>query len=99
MMRNIMAQSQSDASPADAFEAMPGTLELNPNHHIVKTLAGVVTSNPAVARVAVRQLFDNACIAAGMLEDPRAILGRLNDMVEGRSNVFAETPKHTLNNV
>ena len=35
-----------------------------------------------MARIAVEQLFDNACIAAGSLDDPRVLLGRLGKVLE-----------------
>merc|ERR1719446_1580388 len=39
-------------------------------------------SNEPVARIAVEQLFDTACIAAGTLDDPRVLLTRLNKVLE-----------------
>merc|ERR1712070_171162 len=39
-------------------------------------------SNEPVARIAVEQLYDNACIAAGTLDDPRVLLTRLNKVLE-----------------
>ncbi|KFG59399.1 putative heat shock protein 75, partial [Toxoplasma gondii RUB] len=30
----------------------------------------------------VEQLYDNACIAAGIMEDPRSMLERLNNLLE-----------------
>ena len=29
-----------------------------------------------------KQIYDNALVAAGLLEDPRAMLGRLNGLLE-----------------
>merc|ERR1719270_1272864 len=61
---------------------VPMTLELSAKHHIVTTLHTIKTSNEPVARIAVEQLFDNACIAAGSLDDPRVLLSRLNKVLE-----------------
>merc|ERR1719265_1332256 len=58
------------------------TLELSPKHHIVTTLYTIKESNETVARIAVEQLFDNAGIAAGTLDDPRTLLTRLNKVLE-----------------
>merc|ERR1719469_1612254 len=58
------------------------TLELSPSHHIVTTLNIIKESNEPVARIAVEQLFDNACIAAGTLDDPRVLLARLGKVLE-----------------
>merc|ERR1711870_206194 len=61
---------------------IPVTLELSAKHHIVTTLHTIKSSNAAVARIAVEQLFDNACIAAGTLDDPRTLLTRLGKVLE-----------------
>merc|ERR1712196_678147 len=61
---------------------VPVTLELSAKHHIVTTLHTILDSNEPVARIAVEQLYDNACIAAGTLDDPRVLLGRLNKVLE-----------------
>merc|ERR1719386_681398 len=58
------------------------TLELSPKHHIVTTLYAIKDSNEAVARIAEQQLFANASIAAGTLDDPRTLLTRLNKVLE-----------------
>merc|ERR1711964_689268 len=58
------------------------TLELSASHHIVTTLNTIKESNEAVARIAVEQLYDNACIAAGTLDDPRVLMARLNKVLE-----------------
>ena len=39
------------------------------------------TNEPLAAKVA-EQLYDNARIAAGLLEDPRSMLKRLNEILE-----------------
>merc|ERR1711953_1199898 len=61
---------------------IPMTLELSPEHHIVTTLHTIRQSNEPVARIAVEQLYDNALIAAGSLDDPRVLLSRLNKVLE-----------------
>merc|ERR1712039_378801 len=52
------------------------------DHHIVTTLLTIKATNEPVARIAVEQLYDNACIAAGTLDDPRVLLTRLNKVLE-----------------
>ncbi|KAF4744755.1 TNF receptor-associated protein 1, mitochondrial [Perkinsus olseni] len=85
MMKQMMAQSgQGDQN--DALQAIPMTLELNPDHPTVRKLGDLAASKEArtedIAKVAVTQLFDNACIAAGMVDDPRTILDRLQKMLD-----------------
>jgi len=61
---------------------VPMTLELSAKHHIITTLHTIKETNETVARIAVEQLFDNAGIAAGTLDDPRTLLTRLNKVLE-----------------
>jgi len=77
MMKNLMAGRENDG-----MGNVPVTLELSPSHHVVTTLFAIKDSNDAVARIAVEQIFDTACIAAGMLDDPRTLLARLNKVLE-----------------
>ena len=90
-MRKMMKNMMKDAgqSNTDALDGIPVTLELNENHRLVKKIAEISTLQPALAKIAIKQLFDNACIAAGMIEDSRLLLANLNEMLE--FCVFQET--------
>merc|ERR1711972_1006060 len=66
----------------DGFGNVPMTLELSASHHIITTLLTIKESNEPVARIAAEQLFDNACVAAGTLDDPRVLMARLNKVLE-----------------
>jgi TNF receptor-associated protein 1 len=77
MMKNLMAGKEEAG-----LGHIPMTLELSAKHHIVSTLHSIKESNEPVARIAVEQLFDNACIAAGTLDDPRVLLARLGKVLE-----------------
>jgi len=77
MMKQMM-QGREDTGMGN----VPMTLELSAKHHIITTLHTIKDSNDAVARIAVEQLFDNACIAAGTLDDPRILLSRLGKVLE-----------------
>ena len=55
-------------------------LEINPSHPIIIALAAVKDSNLIADQVA-QQLFDNALIAAGLIDDPRQMLSRLNEIL------------------
>jgi HSP90 family molecular chaperone len=56
--------------------------ELNPDHALVVRLEGLRHSDAALARQVGEQLLDGALAAAGLMEDPRAMLGRLNVLLE-----------------
>jgi HSP90 family molecular chaperone len=48
---------------------------------MVKSLAAARTAQPDLAALAARQLLDNALLSAGLLEDPRDMVQRLNDLL------------------
>jgi TNF receptor-associated protein 1 len=57
-------------------------LEINPRHPLMKKLAGTSESNPELAKLVAGQLFDNALIAAGLLDDARETVKRMNALME-----------------
>ncbi|MBM3864219.1 MAG: molecular chaperone HtpG, partial [Verrucomicrobia bacterium] len=57
-------------------------LEINPRHALVKRLADVRDADPELAGLVARQLLDNALIAAGLLDDARDTVGRMNRLME-----------------
>eukprot|EP01090_Pellita_catalonica_P008048 TRINITY_DN186_c0_g1_i1.p1 TRINITY_DN186_c0_g1~~TRINITY_DN186_c0_g1_i1.p1 ORF type:complete len:681 (+),score=163.80 TRINITY_DN186_c0_g1_i1:181-2223(+) len=57
-------------------------LAVNVNHPIIKNLDKQRDSNPEFATLVAQQLFDDALIAAGLLDDARGMLPRLNKILE-----------------
>jgi TNF receptor-associated protein 1 len=57
-------------------------MEINPRHPLVKKLAEAKDSNPEVAALVAGQLLDNALITAGLLEDARDTVSRMNRLME-----------------
>jgi TNF receptor-associated protein 1 len=57
-------------------------LEINPRHPLVKKLAEAKDSNPELAKLVALQLLDNSLIAAGLLEDARDTVSRMNKLME-----------------
>jgi len=57
-------------------------LEINPRHPLVKKLAETSETNPELAKLVAGQLFDNALIAAGLLDDARETVKRMNALME-----------------
>jgi molecular chaperone HtpG len=57
-------------------------LEINPRHPLLRKLAAAKDSNPDLAKLVAQQLFDNALIAAGLLEDARDTVKRMNTLME-----------------
>jgi len=57
-------------------------LEINPRHSLVRKLSDAREKNPEVAGLVARQLLDNALIAAGLLDDARDTITRMNTLME-----------------
>jgi molecular chaperone HtpG len=57
-------------------------LEINPRHPLIQKLSAAMDSNPELAKLVARQLLDNALIAAGLLEDARDTVSRMNTLME-----------------
>ena len=78
-MRRIMKAVKHDgAEPAPTKL----DLEINPAHPILSRLDAMRQKDAALATSVAEQILDNARVAAGLLEDPRTMLNRLNQLLE-----------------
>jgi TNF receptor-associated protein 1 len=57
-------------------------LELNPDHALVVNLENMRHSDSALAEQVAEQLHDQALASANLLDDPRAMLGRMTALLE-----------------
>ena len=57
-------------------------LEINPRHPLVKKLAEAKDKDPELAKMVASQLLDNALISAGLLDDARDTVKRMNALME-----------------
>ncbi len=57
-------------------------LEINPRHPLVRKLSEARESNPELAKLVALQMLDNSLIAAGLLEDARDTISRMNQLME-----------------
>jgi len=57
-------------------------LEVNPKHQIMQGVMALKDTKPDVARLVLEQVFDNALIAADILDNPRTMITRLNSLLE-----------------
>jgi TNF receptor-associated protein 1 len=60
----------------------PQTMEVDPTHPMIKKIYETKDSNERVAKVVAEQLFNNAMITAGLMEDARSMLTTLNSLLE-----------------
>jgi molecular chaperone HtpG len=79
MRRMMKIMSSREGGPS--MDSKPN-LEINPDHPMLMRLNAIRQSDAALAGEVAEQIFDNALVAAGLLEDPRAMLGRLNGLLE-----------------
>ena len=78
-MRRILKAAKKDE--ADSGSAKHD-LEINPAHPMLARLETMRHKDGALAASVAEQILDNARVAAGLLEDPRAMLRRLNQLLE-----------------
>ena len=63
-------------------DEMKVELELNPRHPLVRKLSETREANPELAKLVAGQLLDNALMAAGLLDDARETVKRMNALME-----------------
>ena len=78
-MRHIMKQMRKEGAPEPEQKL---DLELNPRHPVIVQLEQIRSANSDLAAKVAEQIFDNARVAAGLLEDPRAMLKRMNELLQ-----------------
>ena len=78
-MKRLLKSVQKDK---EASPEAQQDLEINPRHAIIVRLAKMRETDEALATKVAEQVLDNARVAAGLLDDPRAMLKRLNELLE-----------------
>ena len=57
-------------------------LEINPDHALIVSLEKMRHTDAALATQVAEQVLDQALVSAGLLEDPRTMLGRMTALLE-----------------
>ena len=78
-MRRMMNMMRRDGNSPP--ESKPD-FEINPDHPMIIRLEETRRTDSELAKQVAEQIFDNALVAAGLLEDPRAMLSRMNALLE-----------------
>jgi TNF receptor-associated protein 1 len=78
-MRRMLKAMDREAS--GSYDSKPD-LEFNPANPIIARLEKLRHRDTDLAAQVAEQIHDNAMVAAGLLEDPRAMLKRLNQLIE-----------------
>ena len=78
-MRRLLkaVKKEGEATPESKAD-----LEINPRHNVIIHLEKMRQSDAPLAAKVAEQIFDNARVAAGLLDDPRTMLKRLNELLE-----------------
>jgi len=79
-LKVMRAEQYQDIDKAK-YQIFQPTLEINPSHELIKNLRNVRSVNTDLAALVVHQLYDNAMMSAGLLHDPRNMVGRLNSLL------------------
>lgn len=56
-------------------------VEINPSHPVIVGIHDAIKKEPVLAKVLAEQVYDNCLIAAGLLDDGRTMLPRINDIL------------------
>ncbi len=76
-MRRMMKQMGQDMPmPVEVL------FEINPRHELIKNLNTQRSSNEDLAKLIAQQSFDNALVAAGLMEDPKDMVSRMYQILE-----------------
>ncbi|GAB6023048.1 TNF receptor-associated protein 1, mitochondrial [Chamberlinius hualienensis] len=76
----VRTQFQS-ISEDQRYKLLDPVLEVNLSHPIMKKLASLRTDNPKLAELIADQIMDSAMVVAGLIDDPRTMVGRMNELL------------------
>uniref|UniRef100_A0A8C4NAI9 TNF receptor-associated protein 1 n=1 Tax=Eptatretus burgeri TaxID=7764 RepID=A0A8C4NAI9_EPTBU len=79
--RHFLRTQALGRTAGERAQMLQPTLEINPGHTLIKKLNELKTRDPELARLLVEQICDNAMMAAGLTEDPRPMVSRLNELL------------------
>jgi len=80
-MRRIMRLVDTSDGARDGIPLPKQNVEINPKHAVIVGIYDLINSEPTLARVLAEQVYDNCLVAAGLLDDSRSMLPRLNDIM------------------
>ncbi|XP_038842242.1 heat shock protein 75 kDa, mitochondrial [Salvelinus namaycush] len=79
--RHFLRTQQMARSTEERAQILQPTLEINAGHDLIKKMHSLKESDSALAQLLLEQIYDNAMIAAGLNDDPRPMIARLNDLL------------------
>uniref|UniRef100_A0A3B3BTI1 TNF receptor-associated protein 1 n=1 Tax=Oryzias melastigma TaxID=30732 RepID=A0A3B3BTI1_ORYME len=79
--RHFLRTQQLARSAEERAQILQPTLEINAGHDLIKKLHTLKDTNSELAVLLLDQVYDNAMITAGLNDDPRPMIARLNDLL------------------
>jgi len=76
-MKRLMKAMNKDAGDNNKVK-----LEINTSHKLIKQLDELREKDEGLAKLVAEQLLDNSLLAAGFIEDPQNMVGRINNILE-----------------
>lgn len=82
-LRRMLKMVDTQDGNAGSMGLPKQSVEINPEHPVILGLYQIRHKEPKLAKVCAEQIFDNCLVAAGLLDDGRSMLPRLNEILEG----------------
>ncbi|XP_028913747.1 heat shock protein 75 kDa, mitochondrial [Ornithorhynchus anatinus] len=79
--RHFLRMQQLAKTNEERAQILQPTLEINTGHALIKKLNQLRVNQPDLAQMVIDQIYENAMIAAGLNDDPRPMVGRLNELL------------------
>lgn len=80
-MRRMMRMVDTSEGTRDLMPLPKQNVEINPKHPLMVGLYKIRETEPVLARILAEQIYDNCLMAAGLLDDSRTMIPRLNDLL------------------
>ncbi|XP_057375330.1 heat shock protein 75 kDa, mitochondrial-like [Daphnia carinata] len=75
-------RTQSQSVPEEQrYKLLQPQLEINPKHPIITKMHKLKDENPGLATLLANQLFANAMVSAGLLDDARPVVANMNELL------------------
>jgi len=80
-MRRMMRMVDTSEGTRDSMPLPKQNVEINPSHPLMVGLYKIRETEPMLAKILAEQVYDNCLMAAGLLDDSRTMIPRLNDLL------------------
>ena len=80
-MRRLMRMVDTAENPNEGVPLPKQNVEINPKHQVIVGIYDMIDKEPTLARVLAEQVFDNCLVLAGLMDDSRSMIPRLNDIL------------------